>query len=121
MIGTPLAHGTSPTDYDTDDDGLSDRDEIIIHTTNPLLNDTDDDGLTDGQEIVIYTTNPKNNDTDGDTWLDGVEISFGTDPKNASDYPILVSEFGYVMETSLLVILTVFSLAILVKRRRKKK
>lgn len=43
--------GTSPNDADTDDDGLSDGEEVSgAITTDPLLCDTDGDGLSDGLE-----------------------------------------------------------------------
>jgi Bacterial TSP3 repeat len=44
--------GTSPTSSDTDNDGLLDRDEIMIYHTDPLKKDTDGDGLTDGHEVL---------------------------------------------------------------------
>ncbi|KKP59351.1 MAG: Ig domain protein, group 2 domain protein [Candidatus Magasanikbacteria bacterium GW2011_GWC2_34_16] len=36
---------------DTDQDGLTDFDELYVYTTSPYLADTDSDGLTDKQEI----------------------------------------------------------------------
>ncbi len=36
---------------DTDNDGLSDYDEIYIHKTSPYLEDSDSDGLSDKEEI----------------------------------------------------------------------
>ena len=44
--------------------------------------DTDDDGLTDWQEIKVYHTDPHDADTDGDGLTDGEEIQDGTDPLN---------------------------------------
>lgn len=44
--------GTLPNDTDTDDDGLSDRQELFIYHTNPLQQDTDGDGVTDAQELA---------------------------------------------------------------------
>ena len=43
--------------------------------------DSDNDGLTDTEELKIYGTDPKNSDTDGDGYLDGVEVTAGQDPK----------------------------------------
>jgi hypothetical protein len=42
--------------------------------------DSDKDGLSDAQEIILGT-NPFNPDTDQDGFLDGVEYKFGFDPK----------------------------------------
>ncbi len=43
---------------DTDNDGISDWDELFIYSTSPYLEDTDGDGLTDYEEIFTYKTNP---------------------------------------------------------------
>ncbi|HFI0238266.1 TPA: LPXTG cell wall anchor domain-containing protein, partial [Streptococcus suis] len=64
---------------DPDNDGLSNRDELV-DGTDPNNPDTDGDGLTDGQEKA-NGTDPKNPDTDGDGVTDGQEKTDGTDPK----------------------------------------
>lgn len=43
--------------------------------------DTDNDGLSDKEEI-IYGTDPNNPDTDGDGYSDGDEVNSGYDPKD---------------------------------------
>ncbi len=48
--------------------------------------DSDQDGLSDGEEIR-YMTDPLNPDTDGDGYLDGYEISKGRDPLDVADSP----------------------------------
>ena len=45
--------GTNPYDADTDDDGVSDGDEVLVYGTNPLMPDSDFDGLPDGLELGI--------------------------------------------------------------------
>ena len=47
--------GTDPNDSDSDDDGLSDGDEVNIHSTDPNDADSDDDGLSDGEEVLNST------------------------------------------------------------------
>jgi len=42
--------------------------------------DSDQDGLSDWQEVIL-DTNPFNPDTDGDGYLDGIEYKSGFDPK----------------------------------------
>jgi len=81
-------------DLDSDDDGLSDRDEII-YGTNPDNNDTDGDGLLDGEEVHTYDTNATNDDTDGDGLLDGEEINtYDTNATNAdTDGDCLLDSF----------------------------
>jgi hypothetical protein len=77
-------HGTNPNNADTDGDGLSDGDEVNIHGTNPNNADTDGDGLSDGDEVNIHGTDPNNSDTDGDGLSDGDEVNiYGTNPNNA--------------------------------------
>lgn len=56
-------------DNDIDGDGLSNTQETILGT-DPRNPDTDNDGLTDAQEINIYKTNPLNQDTDNDGLID---------------------------------------------------
>ena len=57
------------------------------HTgTDPNDDDTDDDGLTDGEEVNTYGTNPMKADSDDDGYSDAVEIANSTDP-NAVDPP----------------------------------
>ena len=52
--------------YDTDQDGVTDYDEINIYHTDPASNDTDRDGFTDGAEL-LSRTNP----------LGGLEVTRG--------------------------------------------
>lgn len=77
---------TNPDDNDSDDDGLSDGDEVNTFGTLPLDTDSDDDGLTDGEEVNTTNTLPLNDDSDGDGIEDGVEaqLSF-LDPNNGAD------------------------------------
>jgi hypothetical protein len=86
-----------PAPDDLDGDGLSDSFEITIGT-DPLDIDTDDDGLTDYQEVAwdgdanTYNagldTNPLNPHTDGDNVIDGTEALGGSDPLD--DMSVLV-------------------------------
>ncbi|KKR84908.1 MAG: Fibronectin type III domain protein [Candidatus Uhrbacteria bacterium GW2011_GWA2_41_10] len=43
--------GTSDTNPDTDGDGLTDKDEIMVWGTNPLVSDSDGDHFTDAEEV----------------------------------------------------------------------
>ena len=51
------AAGTDPFDADTDDDGLTDREELGI---DPLNFDTDEAGRSDGEEVLTDETDPLN-------------------------------------------------------------
>ncbi|MEO8609194.1 MAG: protein kinase [Chloroflexota bacterium] len=70
------ALGTDPKMADTDGDGLTDGEEVLVWGTNPLNRDTDGDGLTDGEEAKLGT-NPLEKDTDGDGIPDGQDINPG--------------------------------------------
>lgn len=70
-----------PVIIDSDQDGLSDLEEIELGT-NPNLADSDQDGLTDKEEVKIYQTNPLVLDTDKDGVSDGQEVLTGFDPNN---------------------------------------
>ncbi len=107
--------GTDPNDADSDDDGLTDGDEVNLYYTDPLISDydldsdgdsltnveevdihetdpndsdSDDDGLTDGEEINTYSTDPNDSDSDDDGFSDYEEVLNGTDPNDPADFPV---------------------------------
>jgi hypothetical protein len=67
-----LEYGTNPKDRDTDNDYLSDYEEITIWKTNPLVMDTDGGSVDDGTEVIFKGTDPNDpfDDIDIDTDLD---------------------------------------------------
>jgi hypothetical protein len=69
---------TDPCETDSDGDGLTDLEEIIIES-DPNDPDTDGDGLDDKQE-QDWGTDPNEVDTDADGINDYIEVSRGTDP-----------------------------------------
>lgn len=77
-----IAHGLDPNDpampfEDPDHDGLTNLQEFQ-NGTDPNNPDTDGDGLTDGQEVLLYHTNPLLVSTDGTGIPDGIEVQTGT-------------------------------------------
>jgi serine/threonine protein kinase len=68
------------TPGDIDGDGLSNLAEVYVHKTDPNLADSDQDGLTDDQEIKLNLS-PINSDTDNDGLLDGAEVTLGSNPR----------------------------------------
>jgi hypothetical protein len=68
-----------PTKKDTDNDGLSDGDEVKKYGTNCSYFDTDYDGLSDWDEVMIYHTCPTDKDIDRDTLTDKEEVLTGVD------------------------------------------
>ena len=69
---------------DSDNDGFANYEESI-HGTSPTNSDTDGDGLSDYDEINVHNTNPNEADTDGDGIPDDGEIDLGLDPNDDTD------------------------------------
>jgi len=74
------AERLSYTDPDSENDGLTDGDEIITYNTDPTTDDTDGDTLTDYDEVNVYDTDPTKWDTDEDGMDDGWEVKYNLDP-----------------------------------------
>lgn len=81
LLGQSSDNSVALTDADAD--GLSDKAEIDFKT-NAAKADTDDDGLTDREEEMVYKTNPLVADTDGDGMNDGQEIKNRRNPLDAN-------------------------------------
>lgn len=77
----PPQNATPPptAGQDTDQDGLSDDDEVLVTGTDANNPDSDNDGLVDGVEVV-NRMNPLDPDMDKDGVSDGQEVDQGTDP-----------------------------------------
>jgi len=79
--------GSSPVDPDTDGDDLGDGDEVNIHGSSPTKTDTDGDGLGDYVEVTVHGSNPAKRDTDGDGFDDLFEVQTGFDPTSGTSTP----------------------------------
>lgn len=66
---------------------VSSANAFSVAGANAALVDSDGDGLSDAQEIIIGT-DPFNPDTDGDGFSDGVEVASGSDPLNPLCTPL---------------------------------
>jgi hypothetical protein len=77
----PPQGATPPTasGEDSDGDGISDNDEVLVTGTDQNNADSDGDGLVDGVEVE-NRMNPLDPDMDKDGVPDGQEINQGTDP-----------------------------------------
>lgn len=101
--------GTSPSMTDTDEDGLSDYDEVKKHKTDPLKADTDNDGISDLGEVKLGL-NPLKEKSDGTTY-DAEKVfdqKLGTDSEvlnniNSEESPyklsVSVKAAGYIDES----------------------
>lgn len=65
--------------HDKDADGISDEEESKLKTSDQEF-DTDGDGLTDRDERDVWHTDPAKSDTDGDGFPDGLEVINGFNP-----------------------------------------
>ncbi|NQZ20436.1 MAG: M4 family metallopeptidase [Colwellia sp.] len=96
-----FTHGTDPYDIDTDNDTLSDGDEVLIHGTNPLNIDSDEDLMPDNWELtygLLPLVNDANSDLDADTWSNLAEFQHNTDPSDANSIPNIL--IGYSINTN---------------------
>lgn len=77
----PPSNATPPpsAEQDTDQDGISDDNEVLVTGTDPENEDSDSDGLSDGVEVE-NRMNPLDPDMDKDGTSDGQEVENGTDP-----------------------------------------
>ena len=86
---------------DADGDKLTNAEEIKLGTS-PALTDTDEDGLSDYDEVKKYKTDPLKEDTDDDGISDNGEIKLGLDPLKAkSDGKTSDSERTFEQKLSL--------------------
>ena len=73
----------SPSSLTEDTQCTNDQNGNGIIDINDTASDSDSDGITDSDEIIIYGTDPGNDDTDGDGLSDGDEVNTnGTDPND---------------------------------------
>ena len=86
--------GSSPTNSDSDGDGLLDGVEVNTYGTDPNDADSDDDGLSDSEEVNTYGTNPNLVDTDFDLIPDGWEVTHMLNPTNSTDAVVDIEPDG---------------------------
>jgi hypothetical protein len=85
---------------DTDSDGLTNYAELVTHSTDPNDSDSDDDTLTDGEEIQI-SLDPNTANTALVTFFDGREAIARTDGNTSgiSYVQANLSQYSLYMET----------------------
>jgi hypothetical protein len=95
----PGSCGCGVPDTDADGDGSADCNDV----------DTDEDGLSDDDELNVHGTDPLDPDTDGDGLPDGIEVANGLDPltPQGPGIPVLVSPETGEIDLALSAILTV--------------
>ena len=72
---------------DSDEDRLSNYEELVLHGSDPNFHDTDRDGIHDGREVLWFGTDPVLTDTDNDGFDDFFEVQRNFDPTNADNTP----------------------------------
>lgn len=89
----------APEELDSDNDNLTDLDEINTYGTHPYHADTDMDLISDGNEVTFWGTewnadldndmliNILDSDADNDGFLDGQESAAGTNAADAESMP----------------------------------
>ena len=88
-------YGTDPNDVDTDDDGVTDGEEVHSTRTSPVLADSDADGMDDYWELM-YSLEPLTNDAyldpdrDGFDSLEEYQSQPSTDPQDPWSTPSAV-------------------------------
>jgi len=89
---------SDPRNPDSDQDELSDWDEVSSFRTDPMNTDTDTDGITDKLEIATYKTDPLSADSDGDKLGDYEELHrYGTDPLQADSDDDELDDYAELM------------------------
>ena len=83
--GEEYQAGTGMWSFDSDHDGWSDGDEVLVMGTNPR--DASDPPPPENIPPSAGPDDPYAMDSDGDGVSDGEEIDQGTDPNDASSYP----------------------------------
>lgn len=87
---------TDPRNADTDEDQLTDYQELNQIYSNPFDQDTDEDGLADGLEFNSFKTSPTLADTDGDQFSDADEIDQAFRNPRLADLPLHTIDVGEV-------------------------
>jgi outer membrane protein assembly factor BamB len=99
-------NSTDPTSDDSDNDGLSDSDEVNVHLSNPLNTDTDNDGMADGWEVTHGLDLLSDEDVLLDADNDGIsnidEFIEGTDPTDENSMPEVIEELNISFETGVI-------------------
>ncbi len=80
-----LSMGSSPTNNESDGDGLPDGQEVFTNLTHPAFVDTENDGIPDGYESYYgldFLSDDSEDDFDGDDFTNIKEYMYGTNPRH---------------------------------------
>ena len=95
-------NSTDPKNDDSDNDGLSDSDEVNVYLSNPLSTDTDKDGMSDNWEVLQGFDLLNDNDALLDADNDGIsnvdEYTEQTDPHDESSIPTIIEVIDFSFE-----------------------
>jgi len=95
-------NSTDPNNDDSDNDGLSDSDEVNVYLSNPLSTDSDKDGMSDNWEVLQGFDLLNDNDALLDADNDGIsnvdEYTEQTDPHDESSIPTIIEVLDFSFE-----------------------
>ncbi len=86
-----------PTDYN----GAGSDQDIFYKFWDRGRGDSDNDGLLDWEELKVYGTNLYKLDTDNDNFHDGYEVVYGSNPLDATDFPVISQDWYDVININL--------------------
>jgi outer membrane protein assembly factor BamB len=99
-------NSTDPTNDDSDNDGLSDSDEVNLYLSNPINSDSDNDGMPDGWEVThnfdLLNDSDALLDADGDGITNLEEYSELTDPNDATSTPEVIETLSFSFEDAVI-------------------
>jgi outer membrane protein assembly factor BamB len=99
-------NSTDPRNDDSDNDGLSDSDEVNVHSSNPLSSDTDNDGMADGWEVAQNFNLLNDEDALLDADNDGItnveEYTEQTDPHDETSIPEIIASLTFSFEDAII-------------------
>ncbi|MCY4045986.1 MAG: hypothetical protein OXE99_13030, partial [Cellvibrionales bacterium] len=104
-------NGLNPFVDDSQDDRDNDGLKAIEEFSGPslaFLQDSDNDGLSDSEEVTLYLTSPMNADTDLDGIPDGFEVLYNLNPLNSDDAALDADDDGFTNLQEYLVSTNVF-------------
>ncbi len=95
------------TKFETLQERVIKYENLLKERSQLISKDTDEDGITDFDEVNLYKTNSNSPDTDGDGVIDSIEITKGFDPLSSNNEAVVSfqspKEVNYTDEKNLVI------------------